>query len=136
MNEGGGYGADIVPHFNGGLFADPVALAIDSDTMDDMQTSTTGRTWSPRFSARYSSASSTKALGSASTTRCEYIETLVEPVGSGHGGGMGPGGNRGRRPPPPTTILADWAARVNSAANVEPPGRGARAGPGVWERQL
>ncbi|MDZ7726698.1 MAG: type IIL restriction-modification enzyme MmeI [Dehalococcoidia bacterium] len=37
MRVGGDYGADPVPHFNGGLFDDPDALAIDSDTMRDLR---------------------------------------------------------------------------------------------------
>ena len=72
MATGGWFGADPIPHFNGGLFDDDTALELDGESMDVLARSPapTGAPSSRASSARCSSAAWTRtsARSSARTT--------------------------------------------------------------------
>jgi type II restriction/modification system DNA methylase subunit YeeA len=85
MNVGGDFGSGPLRHFNGGLFADPVALEIDSDSLDairaadqenwtDVEPSIFGTLFE-----RIIDEKQRRALGKHYTSR-EDIELLIEPV--------------------------------------------------------
>lgn len=85
MNTGGQYGPHQIAHFNGGLFRDPVALAIDYDNLmalrkadqadwADVEPSVFGTLFERIIDEKKRSQ-----LGKHYTSR-EDIETLIEPV--------------------------------------------------------
>ena len=85
MNSGGQFGEHHIPHFNGGIFVDPVALAIDYDNLmalreadeadwADVEPSIFGTLFERIIDVRKRAQ-----LGKHYTSR-EDIETLIEPV--------------------------------------------------------